>query len=440
MKTKIFTVLLVLVVELVAGLYPGHAHAGSGVVYISPSGASVQSGNAITVQLRISPGTAVNAVQATVGYDSSTLQYDSSSIGAFSTCTVDTGTSFACAMLGSSTSSDSLIASITFTALAGSGSTSLSVSGQNAAYNGSYTDPGASGATISFTSPPQQSGGGGGGSSGGSSSTSHSSSRSSTSSSSTSSTTTPSTPVPTPATPVIPPKLVTSDLTDVQFQAASIKFSANVPVEGYIIFGTSKNDLNLITTPTGFGKSGSVSFGQGLTPGTTYYYKMVVKDDSGNYVESSLKSLTTKGYTVVVTVLDSKYKPLVGQVVTLHSTPMSATTNSQGVATFTDVAPGLHHVDYSASGHTYSQPTYVLNNVATAKDGVQSAPTQTNAIVLSGYVQPKHSSWGTYLFITLLVVILLVAWRFIMLILSNNRRNFEHYASAFLPHHGKSHA
>jgi hypothetical protein len=54
-------------------------------------------------------------------------------------------------MLGSTTSSDSLIANITFKALATSGSTGLTLNNANAAYD-TYTNPSVTNGTVSFSS------------------------------------------------------------------------------------------------------------------------------------------------------------------------------------------------------------------------------------------------------------------------------------------------
>lgn len=50
------------------------------------------------------------------------------------------------------------------------------------------------------------------------------------------------------------------------------------------------------------------------------------------------------GYEVNVKVMDEEKKPVAGAEVTLHSTPRTATTNDDGVASFADVEPGQHRV------------------------------------------------------------------------------------------------
>ena len=83
---------------------------------------------------------------------------------------------------------------------------------------------------------------------------------------------------------------------------------------------------------------------------------------------------------------------------TLHSTPVTATTNSHGIATFTNVAPGVHHVEYSANKTVYSEPVYVTSNFVT--DGTtQFAPSQNAAVVLTSYHQPTGIQKSTVILV-----------------------------------------
>jgi hypothetical protein len=388
---------LVSAVSLSVSLLMGHSYAATGSIYISPANASVQSGSDISVQLRIDPGTAVNAVQATVGYNASDLQYVSSSLGVFSTCTQDSGgggsVTFGCAELGSSTSSDSLIATITFQALAGSGSTSLDVSNAEAANNGTYTDPTSSGGTISFTAPvvataPTQS-------SSTSSSASTTTARAPTKTSTTAKAATPTaaataTPPAAVATTTIPTPKVTIKSVAVapSYTTAKVRVTTSVAAQSTIIYGTSKDDLNGATQLTSSGSEANATLSSQLIPGTLYYYKLV-STLNGTMTTSSLKSFTTEGYSVNVTVLDSTYHPLTNAVVTLHSTPTEATTNRRGVATFNGIAPGMHHIIYSVHGHSYSQPLYVTN--AMSEGSLKVPALQTAAVILAGYRAPSNS-------------------------------------------------
>lgn len=357
-------------------LFSGKAAAATGSIYLT--GGSVQKGSAITLSLRIDPGTSVNSVQATVNYDPSQLQFDSSAIGVFSTCTQNSGgggtVTFSCAMLGSSTSSDSLIANITFTALAGSGSTSLSVTNANAANAGAWTDPSASGASVSFTSPAPAP----------TPPPSRTYSYSSTSSSN-------SNAAAAPAEVALPQVSVTLNPIQPEYNTAASVINVTTPVSAYFVYGTNKNDLNLSTTPVTINSSGKLTFtNQNLIPGTQYYYQLIAQINGQTVYAGKVLSFTTKGLTVSVTVLDKNYKPLAGQNVTLHSTPINGVTNDKGTVTFNDVTPGMHELLYSANGgKTYSENVYVNNNVSLGSNNSETSAPQSAAVILAGYKVPK---------------------------------------------------
>jgi hypothetical protein len=414
MKLKIKAVLLVVVLGLSIFLWTGQSLAATGEMYLTPAANSVEIGSNLTVSLRINPGTSVNAVQATVNYNSSDLQFISSNVSAFSTCVLNAGgggtITISCASLGSSTSSDSLISTISFSALVGSGSSSLTLTNANAANNGVYTDPSTANATVSFTSPQVQTPPASTGSSG----TTQTASSTPKSTTSTTKATTPAavsaTPAATPATTTTTPapKIAIKDhVSSAQFNKVAISISTTTPVKSYIAYGLNKDSLTLSTTPTPLETTTTVSLDPTqLTPGTTYYYQVVSTDASGNVTKSNIQTVSTKGYNLQVTVLDSKYRPVANQVVTLHSVPTVAKTNSQGVATFTNVAPGMHHIIYQESkSTTVSEPLYVDNNFTT-KGNTQTAAGQSAAVILTSYKQPAKDVFLWWILVIIVLIVL----------------------------------
>lgn len=404
MKKLKIAVALLLVIGIISGLKPGRSLASTGSIYLSPASSSVQIDKDVTLALRITPGTSVNAVQATINYSQSDLSFVSTSLSAFPVCTVNSGgggtVSLACAILAGSVSSDSLVANITFEALAGSGNTTPSITDANAAYNGTWTDPGSTNATISFTSPAAPS-----------SPVKTVKSTPKTESSSDSSATSSSAATPIQLTVVSPPTaiIIKPSLKTVQYTTAEVAVSTNLATKTTIDYGTDKTDLNNSTSLGSSAATATPNLITSLMPGTTYYYKVVAQAADGTTTESSIQSFTTKGYTISVTVLGSNDRPLANQLVTLHSIAMTAKTNAQGVATFTNVTPGLHHVEYTAAGHTFTQQVYVASNVST-ENSQQTAAPQTAAVILSGYHAPSVTYLG-YAAISLLglVVVLLLA-------------------------------
>ena len=374
-------------------MLPASAMALANSVYITPSSVSTASGSSFSVQLRITPDTSINAVQADVDYNQSLLSYQSSSLGAFSLCTQDSGgggvVQFACAIPGgSSVNTDSLIATINFQAISG-GNTSLNVTNQNAVSSTSetFTNPSASGASVSIsggtTNNTPVSGG---------SSPAPAPARTYTPAKtyytpSTSATPTSSTPTPTPTTAKPATKTPSINITsnsplNIGFESANINIQLNQAANGKILYGTSPSNLDLTKSITLKSGDNKLNLSQsGLLPGTIYYYRIQLSNGSSNYL-SKIQNFVTKGLTLQMTVLGNNNQPLKNQLVTLHSQrPLAAKTNSKGIATFYDVAPGLHHLQIVESGKTLSEPVYVTNNVQNNKT---SAPQQA-AVVFSDY-------------------------------------------------------
>lgn len=389
LATKI-TAFLLLVSLVISGMAV-NSLAASNQIYVSPGSLSVQNGDAFTVSLRINPAGTVNGVKVTLNYSTSRLQYLSidTSSSAFQvqlqqsiskgSITLQRG------VLSSGISTDSLIAKIKFKALAGSGSTSLSLTNVNATSGGSYTNPSAVGGTVNFTSsststpPPPPS-----------SNTTKEPTTSSTTSSSSSTAS---------ATPVVvkesapkseskpKPKLkFSANISNVEFGKATVNITSNIPVRAYARYGLTNKDLDKKTESTQAGSTGSITLGPKLTPGTKYYYKIFVIDSDGKVLAGNLESFTTKGYTLHITVLDQNNLPLKNTEVELHSSPVKTTTDGQGIATFHNIAPGVHHLEYQSGSHKFSELVYVANDYTDHGDK-QSAKPQSSAVILAGFKQ-----------------------------------------------------
>ena len=137
------------------------ALAATGSIYITPASSSVQNGSNVTVSVRVNPGATVNGVQATLNFDTTKLQYVSASTSGsgFGVQLQQTQSGGTVTMvrgdLSGGVSVDSLIETVTFKALVGSGSSSLTLTNANAtdASTSAYTNPSVSGASVSFTTP-----------------------------------------------------------------------------------------------------------------------------------------------------------------------------------------------------------------------------------------------------------------------------------------------
>lgn len=426
--------LLLPVVALAAFLMAGYlfayqvVFAATGSIYITPASVSLSHGATVKLSLRIDPGTTVSGVKATINYDSTKLKFISvdksgSAFAADLPAPMSAGSiGVARGDFSGGVSADSLIESVTFQSLVYSGSTSVTLSDANAAWVGSYTYPAAVGSSVTLTpgscpagqtgtppscTTPQPTGGGGivGGSTGPVSSGSAKTSPSSTpkpTANTPAPTVAPAAPAPTaapssPNAPVVTAKKV--GFTSVEFAVTTAQ-----PAQVYLEYGLSRS-LGQQTALDAAGLSHSVLLGKNVvTPGLTYYYQLVAKAADGSVVKGPVQSVHSKGMNLRVQILDASKQPIKNQPVTLHSEPMTATTDSKGYALFNDVTPGTHEVQYTTGNRTYSSQLTVANNILT-KGTLQTAPLQNFSVVYN-YTPSSAGGKLAPIIITLLIVVL----------------------------------
>lgn len=369
--------------------------AAAGILKVQPSASSVENGSTVSVAIRIAPDQPVDGVDATVTYDQSKLEYVSlsSSGSAFPIELAGTGGSGTVqvtrGILGGTVSGDALVATVTFKALVGSGSTTVNISG-NATSGGNYINPGFQNASLTLTSPPSSPPP----SSSPPSSTPPSStppptsggsnppSNSSGSQPSSSGNQTGSTPSPT----------VTGNgnCTDIKIEnkqieltRATLHTTLNNSCRVYVVFGTDKEQLKVSTAVSDLGTEHDVTLDpQLVVPGTTFYYKVVAEDEKGNKTESPVESFKTKGYTVRLLVKDSEGKPVKKRKIIIHSDPVTVETDNNGMATAENLAPGSHQVEYEQRGKVYSEVVSVADSpIADDADGIQTATPQDAEVV-----------------------------------------------------------
>lgn len=152
--------LFVLLFAAIGAFFLIRSFAATGQIYLVSSAANVQVNQDVNVTVRINPGTPIDIVEdVIVTYDPAMLEYRSISTEG-SPFEADLGQiinpgsiEVNRATFNASIGTDSLIAVITFKALAGSGNTSLQVTG-NAAGSGGYTNPLGGNLALTFSSPP----------------------------------------------------------------------------------------------------------------------------------------------------------------------------------------------------------------------------------------------------------------------------------------------
>lgn len=345
--------------------------AATGQIYLSPSSATVANGSTTTLAVRINPGTPVDLVyNVTVSYDASKLEFVSLDGGgtAFAielaqaintgSIKVDRSVDFSLPPV----TEDSLIMRVTLKAKVGSGTSTVSVTGE-AISNAEDSNPDGGSSTITFTgdvtppppppppppptpTPPP-----------------------------TPPTPTPTppppppppppTPTPPPPTPPPPPPSTSSGPTitvttgRIEFNQATVHVESSEPVKAWLKYGIA-GDLSFTTPQTDFGTSHDIKLSENnLVAGQDYNFIVVTEDEAGKVTESQQYMLRTKGFKVVIKLVDSRGKPIKNSTVTLYSSPLTVKTDGNGVATFENVAPGDHTIEYVRGGKKFVQEIFI---------------------------------------------------------------------------------
>lgn len=298
---------MVMFVVLANGFSLKDARAATGQLYLSPGNTSAQAGGTVTLNVRINPGTNTDTVTVNVGYDPTKLQYVSidyagspynTQLGFSST---GSSVSFSSTELsGTPVSTDSFVAQLDFTALAGSGSSALGLSG-NAAYAGTPTNPTVVGGAVDFTSPPPatcpagQTGAppnctviaGSGAVSSGLSPSQGSPANVSPVGHGSPNKTVPPNPTPV-SSPVVPAAVINKN---VQYSIAAFTVASSAPEKVYLRFGLN-GQLTTNTSLSDLGTSHVVAIDPSLlVPGETYTYVVVSTNQQGFPFRVLLKPL-----------------------------------------------------------------------------------------------------------------------------------------------------
>jgi hypothetical protein len=388
-------------------------------------------GSTFTASIRINPGGPVDTVDVSLGYDTAKLQYQSISY-AGSPFDSQFGFSASAGTLHFTSvklnppgpvSTDSFIATVTFKALAGSGSSSLSLGGSEAAYGGTDTNPSLTGATVMFISSPTACPSGQTGTPPNCKTPVPSAPKPAPTPSPSPS---PSPPAPLPVETAPKPSSATADMNPVltetlaQYTLAKLKITTKASVQVYVRYGLDKKNLFSSTPVSSPGTNHEVSI-DGMDPGTTVYYTVFSKNDKGQTVQTEIQSFALKGFDVKITAYDRDRKPLKNAEVTLHSTPQTAKTDDKGQVTFSNVTSGDHKLVYRNGKKTYSEQVVVVHDVKVEGEA-QSAELQNFSVVYD--LKQSSGSWLRPLLYTLLpAIVALAAYRLI-----SGRRSRPQYA------------
>jgi hypothetical protein len=134
--------------------FPAHSHAAAPQLYTSPSSVTTTTGSTFTVAVRVNQGSPVDAVEATLSYNTSFLRYvsvdatDSAFPIELPTRTTPTSVTITRGIFAPDVvNSDSLVAYVTFQVLNRSAVTTVKLTG-NTTYAGAYLNPTTASTTV----------------------------------------------------------------------------------------------------------------------------------------------------------------------------------------------------------------------------------------------------------------------------------------------------
>ena len=318
-----------LIVALISATFlvsnPSNTQAG-GSLYVSPSGTSVAGGSSFSLYVRVNATSTVDAVQANLSYPADKLTFLGSYGGSAFEIQAESSGGGGSIRIGRGTlsakSGDQLIATISFRAIPSSGSATVAfTSGSEAVKGGSVVVSATSGSTIAFTEPAPA-------------------------------------PKPKPKDKTAP-KISNIKVTNIGLTAATVSWKTNEKATSVVEYGLSKK-LGITTSSTKLKTSHKLVLSSKLLfPGTKFYYRVKSKDGAGNETKSKVTSFKTKGYKIKLTILGSDGKPLTDVRVQLVPGLEEATTDENGFAAFTDVAPGEHSVHVQVGDQTLASTVTV---------------------------------------------------------------------------------
>lgn len=301
---KIFPGLVLLAAGYLQG---GLAYAASANMYLSPGSTSVVQGGLLVVAVREDSGDdAVQAVQANLSYPTDLLTFSRiSSSAAFDVSSQSSGGS-GLVQIGRGTtagvSGNQLVATVYFTAKTSSGTASISfASGSKVASNGSDITGGLSGGNYTLKPAPAV--------------------------------------APPPPPDTTPPTITKVASTSITTNSAIITWTTSEPSSSEVDYGPNQSYGLTAVDPNPVTDHKVTLNSPLIAPGTSYHYLVKSADPSSNIASSKDGTFTTKGASLIITVLNQKTsKPIQGVKVSLNE--KTGTTNKNGQVTLTDLPLG----------------------------------------------------------------------------------------------------
>lgn len=384
----LFAIVFILAISFV---YPSYASAGS--IYLSPASKTIGKGQQFTVAVRMnSGGDAVNAVTANLSYPSDKLDYVGVSSGgsAFGIEAPSSGGGGSISLNRGNinpVSGDKLIGYATFRARVDTGSATVSIAGGSALVRASdqaNVYNGGSGTTLTFSNAPA---------------------------------------------PTAKPSenteenLVISDvnITDISFNSATVTWKTSIPSQSIVNYGLT-DKYGVTKSSDSLATNHSITLDSAiLVPGTTYHFQVIGKSsDNGSETKGEDNTFTTRGFTAVLSVKDEQGNPIANADITVSTAngPVSAKTNSNGVATFENLPSGKQIVVVRTENGTQSSTIDVAENIPT-DGGLLPTPQQFQIQVAAA----KTQSMANPLLLAVIILPALVGLIALILLIRSYRKS-----------------
>lgn len=178
------------------------------------------------------------------------------------------------------------------------------------------------------------------------------------------------------------PVISDTKILSVSTNSAEISWKTNENTDSVVEYGLEKDKYFLSTTDTKLTTDHVLKIESPvLTPGAKINFRILAKDQSGNLSTGNDLELQISGYSVNITVVDQKNKPLKNAEVLLYSDPQKATTDASGVASFKNVTPGKHLVVLKYKNQETTQEVDVKDNLTTQNFTINVQVSGTNLTI-----------------------------------------------------------
>jgi hypothetical protein len=284
------------------------ASAASATLFLSPAASSVAKGGTLSVGIREnSGGEPVNGVQANLTYPANLLTYTGASSSSAFSIVAQTSGGGGSVQIGRgalpAVSGNQLVATLRFKANTDTGVATINFAGGSSVVSANSNQnimTGSTGGNYTLTKPV-------------------------------------ATPPPPPADK-IPPTIKDIKTTEITPTSASITWTTSEPSTTEVVYGLNKG-YGLSATDGNMVTAHKISLTSALlTPGTLYHFMVKSVDPSGNATSSPDHTFTTKGATLLATVIDQHNKPVKGAKVSFAIE--SALTDQIGKATLQNLPFG----------------------------------------------------------------------------------------------------